>query len=215
MLTILLLMHFSEFISKTAHFKSKKLGGVDAQFKFAPSMRLQYNKTQIKALQPKKAAVLALFFPNKNHQASFLLTLRASYKGVHSAQVSFPGGKTDKRDKNLTQTALRETFEEVGIPKTDITILKQMTNAFIPPSNFLVTPFLGYTTKTPSYTINHEVETVIEVLVKDLLNENNITTTKINNSYMTNVSVPCLKLNNYIIWGATAMMLSEIRELLL
>ena len=89
-----------------------------------------------------------------------------------------------------------------------------MTDVYIPPSNFLVTPFIGFVDKKPDFDTNYEVNKVIEVLVSDLLNDINITSVNMNTSYMNNVDVPCFKLNNYIVWGATAMMLSEIKELL-
>ena len=207
-------MIFEEFSSKIDLLKTSRLGGLEAQFRLAPKMRLKYNDEKIKANNPRKAAVLALFYPNENNEVCFLLTQRASYNGTHSAQVSFPGGKIEKSDKNLEATALRETYEEVGIPQKKVTIIREITDVYIPPSNFLATPFIGYTNKKPALTTNNEVETTIEVLVKDLLDNTSITTVNISTSYAKNIDVPCFKLNNYIVWGATAMILNEIKELL-
>jgi len=109
---------------------------------------------------------------------------------------------------------LRETFEEVGVEIKDVIIKKQMTETFIPPSNFLVSPFIGIINKTPTFRQNHEVKKIIEVKLTDLLNNNTITTKNLSTSYMKNINVPCFKLNNYTVWGATAMMLSEIKDLL-
>jgi len=162
----------------------------------------------------KKAAVLSLFYPNHKNETCFLLTQRASYKGTHSAQISFPGGKIEKSDKNLQETALRETFEEVGILQTSIRVIRELTDVYIPPSNFLVTPFMSFVDEKPTFKINNEVKTTINVLVSDLLNDKNISSVNMNTSYMKNVEVPCFKLNNFIVWGATAMMLAEIKELL-
>ena len=89
-------------------------------------MRLKYNAEKIAASNPKKAAVLALFYPNKNNETCFLLTQRASYKGTHSAQISFPGGKIEPSDKNLQETALRETFEEVGVKRNTLLLLEKL-----------------------------------------------------------------------------------------
>ena len=86
-------MNFTQFLSKIDQLQSISLGGLEAQFKLAPKLRLKYDEQKIKASNPKKAAVLALFYPNDQNEASFLLTERASYKGTHSAQISFPGGK--------------------------------------------------------------------------------------------------------------------------
>lgn len=207
-------MNFKHFIDKIAAFKSAKLGGLDAQFKMAPKLRLKYNQDKITANNPRKAAVLVLFYPNENEDTTFLLTKRATYKGTHSAQISFPGGKIEKEDINLEQTALREAFEEVGIQSSTVKLLRELTDVYIPPSNFLVTPFIGYVKEKPNFKKNHEVAEIIEVLVSDLLDDTHITTVNLTTSYMENIDVPCFKIDHNIIWGATGMMLSEIKELL-
>ena len=207
-------MKFQDFIENTEKFKSIPLGGLEAQFKLAPKLRLKYDAQKIEANNPKRAAVLALFYPNKNQEATFLLTQRASYKGTHSAQISFPGGKIEEQDIQLVDTAIREANEEVGITKEDINIIRKITDVYIPPSNFLATPFIGYTHYRPNFIINQEVASIIEVLVSDLLDDSNIDSIKMNTSYMKNIDVPCFKLNNHIVWGATGMMLSEIKEIL-
>ncbi len=207
-------MNFDDFLHKIPHLQRQKLGGLEAQFRLAPKMRLQYDAEKIAAKKPKKAAVLALFYPNKQRETCFLLTQRASYKGTHSAQISFPGGKVDAVDKNLTTTALRETFEEVGVPSSAIKMIRELTDVYIPPSNFLATPFIGFTEKTPTFTPNHEVAEILEIRLKDLLNNTNISSINITTSYAKNIHVPCFKLHHKIVWGATAMMLSEIKELL-
>ncbi|MEX6625681.1 NUDIX hydrolase [Tenacibaculum salmonis] len=207
-------MIFSDFKNKIEDLQNKPLGGLASQLKLAPKLRTQFSEELIESKNPKKAAILALFYPDENNQTRFLLTLRASYKGKHSAQVSFPGGKIDEKDSNLKETALRETFEEVGILSNDIKIVRQISDSYIPPSNFLVTPFIGITQKKPAFKTNYEVENLIEVLISDLLNDYNLTSKEMETSYMKKINVPCFKLNDYIVWGATAMMLSEIKDLL-
>ena len=207
-------MNFIDFTKKIDALKSEKLGGLNAQFKMAPKLRLKYNEEKIAANKPRKAAVLVLFYPNINNETCFLLTKRASYKGTHSAQISFPGGKTEKSDKNLQETALRETLEEVGVQPSTVKIIRELTDVYIPPSNFLATPFLGFVDEKPTFVLNHEVEKEIEVLVSDLLDDANISSVTLDTSYMKKAAVPCLKMNNHIVWGATGMMLSEIKELL-
>ena len=207
-------MKFNQFKSNINSFKTSKLGGLDAQFKLAPELRLRYDADKIKASNPKKAAVLALFYPNENNETTFILTERASYKGTHSAQISFPGGKIDISDKNLEATAVREANEEIGVKSESVEIIRELTDVYIPPSNFLATPFIGYLSKRPKFITNYEVETTIEVLLEDLLNDTSLTTVNLSTSYMKNTDVPCFKLNGYVVWGATAMMLSEIKELL-
>lgn len=207
-------MNFKDFTNKIEALKNKELGGLDAQFKMAPKLRMQYDQEKIEANKPRKAAVLVLFYPNKENETCFLLTQRASYKGTHSNQISFPGGKIEKHDKSLEHTALRETLEEVGILPSSVEIVRKLTDVYIPPSNFLATPFLGFVNQRPNFVLNHEVALEIEVLVSDLLNDESITTVTLDTSYMKKIEVPCFKINDYIVWGATGMMLSEIKELL-
>lgn len=207
-------MDFSLFKKHIPQLSISEIGGLEAQFKLAPEIRKQFSEQKINAQNPKKAAVLVIFYPNDKGKLNFLLTLRASYKGVHSAQISFPGGKLDRKDISLKNTALREAREEVGIIEKDISIFKEMTDVYIPPSNFIVTPFLSYLEYTPKFTKNYEVEALIEVKLSDLLCDSVISSTILSTSYATKINVPCFKLNNYIVWGATAMILSEIKELI-
>lgn len=207
-------MEFSIFKEHIHFLSNTGIGGLEAQFKLAPEIRKQFSEEKIKAQNPKKAAVLVLFYPNNSGELNFLLTLRASYKGVHSAQISFPGGKIDRKDISLKNTALREAREEIGIIEKDISIFKEMTDVYIPPSNFIVTPFLSYINYTPKFTKNYEVEALIEVKLSDLLCDSVFSSTVLSTSYAKNIDVPCFKLNNYNVWGATAMMLSEIKELI-
>lgn len=207
-------MIFSDFINQIEKLQQKQLGGLTSQFKLAPKLRMRYSEELILSKNPKKAAVLALFYPDSDNQTRFLLTERASYNGAHSAQISFPVGKFDMGDDNLKTTALRETYEEVGVPFEAIQIIRQTSDAYIPPSNFLVAPFIGTSKETPLFIPNEEVAEVIEVLVSDLLDDENLTFVEMETSYMKNIEVPCFKLNDYIVWGATAMILSEIKDLL-
>lgn len=207
-------MNFIDFTDKSTHFITKKLGGQASQFKMVPKLRLQFSEKDIKNNNPKKAAVLALFYPDENNQTRFLLTKRASYKGTHSSQISFPGGKLDMADSNLTATALRETQEEVGVTSNTIKIIQPLSKTYIPPSNFLVSPYIGLLPQKPIFKTNYEVDTLIEVLLADLLDDSNISSEILNTSYMKNIEVPCFKLNNYTVWGATAMILSEIKDLI-
>lgn len=207
-------MDFSQFTKNISKINTLRSGGLEAQFKLAPKIRTQHSEEYIQKKQPKKAGVLVLFYPNIHNETHFLLTKRAVYKGTHSAQISFPGGKFEDEDKLLKNTALRETFEEVGVTEKSISIFKEMTNLYIPPSNFLVTPFLGFTKQLPIFKTNHEVEELIQVSLNKFLTDTVISSTTLSTSYAKEVTVPCFKINNHIVWGATAMMLNEIRELL-
>ena len=103
---------------------------------------------------------------------------------------------------------------EVGIAPEFVTIVREFTDVYIPPSNFLATPFVGYAKVKPVTSINHEVAHTIDIRLADLLDDTNISSTNITTSYANKIDVPCFELNNYIVWGATAMILSEIKDLL-
>jgi len=134
---------------------------------------------------------------------------------VHSAQVGFPGGKVEESDKDLKETALRETEEEIGVTNNHIEVLKTLSPLYIPPSNFIVHPFLGISKTNLNFEKqDDEVEAIIEVELKDFLDDINVVSAKVPTSYNVDVEVPAFKLNGHIIWGATAMMLSEIKVLL-
>jgi len=205
-------LDFSIFLKNIPNIKSATLGGLPSLFKMAPAVRIPQNIEEIAKNNPRSAAVLALFYPDRYNKTCFVLTERAQYKGVHSAQISFPGGKIDKKDTNLKATALRETAEEIAV--TDINIVRQLTTTYIPPSNFYVTPFLGYLKREPIFMPNEEVQKIIPVRLSELLDDINVTTKIKTTSYMKNIEVPCFKLSNYMVWGATAMLLSEIKDLL-
>ncbi len=204
-------MDFSTFLEriKQPFFLEGTKNALKCHLEMVPKERLNFDFSTIK--NPKKAGVLALFYPNNKNETCFLLTLRANYKGVHSSQVSFPGGKLDVKDTTLKNTSLRETQEEIGIHKNKITIIKNLEKVFIPPSNFWVSPFIGVLKTTPKFIKNYEVKELIEVRLTDLLNDKNLISTNISSSYENNINVPCFILNNHIVWGATAMILNEIK----
>lgn len=208
-------MKFKDFLANISTIKDGQLGGLDTQLKMTPLERKQLDYFKIINKNPKESAVLMLFYPNNNDETCFLLTKRASYKGTHSAQISFPGGKVSNEDNSLEKTALRETFEEVNVKNEAITIIKKLTKTYIPPSNFWVYPFIGYIDSTPKFVKNYEVETLIEVKLLDLLDDKKTTSILMETSYMKKVKIPCFKFNDHIVWGATAMILNEVKELLM
>lgn len=204
-------MKFTEFLDLIPKINNLPLPGKKAQFEMAPMERIkELRETDIEALNPRQAAVMALFY-EKLGETFIILILRKTYKGVHSNQVGFPGGKVEKEDVDLLHTAKRETFEEVGVPQEEIISIKKMTNIYIPPSNFWVQSYVGYTNIVPKFIPqDDEVEALIEVPLLELLDDASVGTHKITTSYATDLEVPMFKLQGHIVWGATAMMLSEI-----
>lgn len=209
-------MNFEAFLNSISKIEHVALPGQNSQFKMSPPYRMELIEQQKEAMKnSKKAGVMALFYPDMSYETKLILILRKTYKGVHSAQVGFPGGKHELEDSSLEITALRETNEEVGVPINDIKVLKAMTEVYIPPSNFTVYPFLGIATKTPQFLKqDDEVEDLIEVAMKDLVNDQFATSQLIMTSLQKEVEVPAFQLNGHLVWGATAMMLSEIKDLL-
>ncbi|MFS4482813.1 NUDIX hydrolase [Hyunsoonleella sp. 2307UL5-6] len=208
-------MNFDEFENLVSKIKNIELPAESSHFKMVPPSRKSFEQYSDKQLQQaKKAGVLALFYPNADKQMQVVFILRKSYKGVHSAQVSFPGGKVEPKDKNLKDTAVRETFEEVGVPIEDITVIKKLSQVYIPPSNFCVQPYIGVVAQQPIFKKQErEVEQIIEVKLLDIINDDNIILKNIKTSYSVDIEVPAFKLNDFTIWGATAMILSEIKDI--
>lgn len=167
------------------------------------------------ALKAKRAGVMATFYPDAKGNTRFLLILRKVYAGVHSGQIGFPGGQWEEGDRELVDTALRETREEVGIPIGGIRVIRELSELYIPPSNFLVRPFIGlYPEPAPFVPDPFEVERVVEVPLVDFMDDANRFVAKLSTSTAQNMDVPAYRLNGYTVWGATAMILGEIQELL-
>lgn len=193
-----------------------KLPGEAIQLKMAPIERILELKAQARlAKNAKLAGVLALFYPSSTNETHLVLILRKTYKGVHSAQIAFPGGKKEVEDASLLETALRETEEEVGVDRTLVSVVKELTEIYIPPSNYFVQAFIASTSTTPQFIPQEsEVEAIVEVPLSHFMDDSILVTKTLSTSYATNIEVPAFLLNGHIVWGATAMILSEVRELL-
>lgn len=194
--------------------KKIELPGESFHYQLAPLFRQdELKRIDLNAKDPNYAGVVSLLYP-KNGEAYMAFILRKTYKGVHSNQIGFPGGRYEEVDENLRQTALRETEEEIGVSVENIQIIKPLTELYIPPSNFLVHPFLSIVEVEPIFVLQEsEVETLIEIPLSVCLDKNNLNTEIIDASYAKNVEVPAYNFQGHVVWGATAMILSEIREL--
>lgn len=209
-------MEFKEFENKIVKITNLELPGEAAQFKMAPMERLaELKRIAIERKSARKAGVLALFYPSETEETMLALILRKTYKGVHSAQVGFPGGKYEIEDFSLKETALRETEEEIGVIRSTVYVLKELTEVYIPPSNFFVQPYIGITKSTPNFILQEEeVESLLEVPLIHFMDDSIKTIQNLSTSYAKNIEVPAFMLNSHLVWGATAMMLSEVREML-
>ncbi len=162
-------------------------------------------------IQYRPAAVLALLYPIEN-QIHTVFILRKTYDGVHSGQIAFPGGKKENTDTSLWHTALREAEEELNIPSAEVRFLRRLTPVYVPVSAYEVTPFLGFMTRRPDFTIQeNEVEKFIEYPFEKLLHQ----PWKIKNKTFEGKEWPVyyLDVNGHHVWGATAMVIAELKDL--
>lgn len=196
--------------------KKIALPGEEAHHKLVPMQRIEeLAGININERNPNKAGVMAVFYPGKDGLTKLVLILRKTYRGVHSNQIGFPGGRAELSDRDLIHTALRETEEEVGIPQSQINVIKELTRLYIPPSNFWVHPFMGFLDHTPIMVRQEsEVKQILEIKLDHFLDNKNLIKKKLSTSYAGNIEVPAFLLNGHVVWGATAMMLSEIKVML-
>ena len=161
---------------------------------------------------PIPSAVLVLLFKEKN-SFNFILTLRSSKVETHKGQISLPGGVQEKNE-SLKETALRETEEEIGILPETINIIGELSSIYIPFSGYKVHPFVGWTKKPPKLIPSaHEVERIIIVPVNELIDEENQTQKKTTLRGIP-VTMPYFSLKGEIVWGATSMILSEFKQII-
>ncbi|MFZ4523295.1 MAG: NUDIX hydrolase [Bacteroidales bacterium] len=206
-------MTFTEFIVLLEQRLRGPLPGKSAQLKMSSLVRIQ---ELMKFSQPEDAmqsSVLILLYPQQE-SIGLVLMLRPEYKGVHSGQISLPGGKYEDSDESLIFTALREANEEIGIDPGQVQIIGQLTDLYIPPSNFIVNPVVGYQASRPQFTADpSEVARLIEISLEELLDDSNRQMKKMKLSMGLSIKVPSYYINGDVIWGATAMILSEFREI--
>jgi 8-oxo-dGTP pyrophosphatase MutT (NUDIX family) len=207
-------MEFREFIESTRLKLRKPLPGMDSQLKMASMRRLIKNGNIVVPADVRKGGVLALFYPSAGRTCMVFIK-RAEYPGVHGGQISFPGGGWEMSDKDMIDTALREAEEEIGVDRSSVIPIGKLSDLFIPPSNFLVTPVVGYTLERPDFRPDpDEVDLILEFFLDDILDDSNILEKEITIFPSIKLTVPCFYLSGNVIWGATAMMLRELIDVI-
>lgn len=185
------------------------LPGIEAHIKMAPPQRFPKNNPYQPNETTRTGCVLLVLFPNEGGELCFPLMLRPEYGGTHSGQVSLPGGKHELEDEDLMHTALREMEEEMGVAITREQVVGQLSTVYIPPSNFLVHPFVAVMEEEPTFTPSeNEVAKLFFVNVEELQEDHNRLSKPLKFKGK-DIMVPFFQLDNNMVWGATAMMLSE------
>ncbi|SHN13410.1 NUDIX domain-containing protein [Cyclobacterium lianum] len=202
-------MEFIELIKVLEAGLQQPLPGRAGQVRMAPIPLEEERFDQGRSAQARKGAVLLLFCSGpEGIMIPFIK--RAIYEGVHSGQIALPGGKMDPEDPDLSYTARRETEEEIGVDRKSISIIGALSDLYIPPSNFSVRPFVGYTSDTPVFNIDpREVDRLVPCSLETLLHREGKKEQLEINTRGTTIKAPYYEINNEVVWGATAMILSE------
>ena len=187
----------------------KGLPGTEVQWEMASSDRMVRNFPRIPGPDAAIAAVLILLYPHKGSIHTVFMQ-RHDYPGVHGGQISFPGGKKESADKDIIHTALREAEEETGVDSTKISVIGTLTPLFIPVSNILVTPVVGWTDERPDF--SHQEEEVVFLFDAELRRFLNTDIIKIKPFEIRGemLDVKYFDYDGHVIWGATAMILNEL-----
>nr|WP_209331762.1 CoA pyrophosphatase [Lunatimonas salinarum] len=202
-------MDLDTVLTKLAAAMKGPLPGRKGQMLMAPLPMDEERFEQVSGTHVRQGAVLVLFYPDEGG-CMVPFVKRPNYVGVHSGQVSLPGGKRDPDDEDLVNTALRETYEEIGVSSSEIKIFGKLSSLYIPPSNFSVFPFLGYTEQKPQFKPDpYEVDRLITCSFEYLASAN-IRKKKPLRSGLTTLTAPYFDIDNEVVWGATAMILSEL-----
>jgi len=190
----------------------KGLPGSEAQQKMSPSIRNHSDEKNDPRLA-RDSSVLILFY-QKGEKLYFPLIERTNGNHKHSGQISLPGGKYELSDKNLVETAIRETEEELGLLADKIHIIGPITGLYIPISNFQVQPILAYYDDLPQFKADSfEVNQIIETEIQELFNKKNKHEEIIHKNGF-EIKAPYYDVKGHKLWGATAMIVSELEELL-
>jgi len=187
----------------------KGLPGTEVQWQMSARDPSLMNFPLFPGEDARVAAVLILLYPD-NGSIHTVFMQRPEYEGIHGGQISFPGGKKEPEDESIIQTAFRETWEETGADTSKINVIGTLTPLFIPVSNMLVTPVVGWLNQKPLF--NHRIEEVSFLINADLkrLLDKSIVKSKPFEIRGQLVTIKYFDYDGNTIWGATAMILQEL-----
>lgn len=204
--------HKPEFIKKIETSLGSKLPGSKAHDIMKVGPRIPVSNGRM-TKSPIASSVLILLF-EENNSFNFILTLRSEKVETHKGQISLPGGVQEKNE-SLKETALRETKEEIGVLPKTIEIIGELSYVNIPFSGYKVHPYVGWVSAPPKLIPSaQEVERIIIVPVNELIDEKNQTQKKTILRRMP-VTMPYFSLKGEIVWGATSMILSEFKQIII
>lgn len=207
-------MDYQHFKALVPKLKEASLPGLAAQVRAAPELKRHHPPSADVLKAARKAAVLA-WVENRGEEAHLIFTQRVSYPGVHSGQISFPGGKREEEDPDFIGTALRETEEEIGLRPQEGELITGLSQLYIPPSDFLVHPYLAFSDRALDLRRQEsEVAQIHRVALTELLNPSSLKPVEVAASGQRRMKVPAYVVKDLVIWGATAMILAEILALI-
>ncbi|MBV5342943.1 CoA pyrophosphatase [bacterium] len=203
-------------VDKIKSLLTKPLPGLQSHLKMAPPTR----KTQLEAAKEamqfaNKSAVMILLF-HEHDKLKVVFIRRSFYVGIHAGQMAFPGGRFEDSDETVEQTAFREIEEEIGVRRDKIELLGRISDIYVPPSNFLISVFVGYLSEKPVYKPDErEVAEVIEVDFDEFLQPENIDIKSFHVPSANHaITAPYYQTTHCDIWGASAMVVSELVDML-
>lgn len=196
---------------------SGPLPGMEAQFRMAFARRAEeLRRNPAPPPDAKVACVLNLLHWHEGHWRTVLIQRTENPRDRHSGQVSFPGGRYEESDGELVNVALREAHEEVGVSPLEVEVLGRLTELYIPVSNFVVHPFVGILLGRPDFRPQPgEVHTILTPTLTTFAGPHNRKMTDLDIAQgVTLKGVPYFDVEGRVVWGATAMILSEFMEVL-
>jgi len=187
------------------------LPGYEAQRKMMSVLRPEASQAPATARQ---SGVLLLFYPTE-HDVKLILIERSNDGGVHSGQIAFPGGKKEETDTDIIATALREAQEEISLKAENVAVLGRMSSLYIPVSNFVVNPVVAICDEVPTLVASdYEVAEILRLSVERLFSKKEMVQVVASGGALNIRTTAYILDNEKFIWGATAMILSELETML-